>query len=179
MAGFYEGIDVRAWIGEETDRQCSVGSGDAGGDALRGVHGDGEGSFHTLMVAACHLREIEFLGALMGDGCADQAATVDGHEVHHLCGAERGGSDQVGLVLTVRIIGDDHEFSGGDFGDDLADGMESEGGHGEGWKVSGDRWKIQMRNPRGLGVKVKLLRLVEEWILRGLGKEVVVGGDVL
>ena len=129
VAGFHQVLGVRLRIGKEADGEGAVGGGDAGGDALGGVHGDGERGFHALMVAAGHLRKVEFLGALRGKGRADQPAAVDCHEVHHLARAERGGSDQIGLVLAIRIVGNDHEFSGGDIGDDLADGVENERRH--------------------------------------------------
>lgn len=66
----------------------AVCGGDAGGDALGGIDGDGEGGFHAFAVAASHLREVEFFGAFDGDGGADEAAGVDGHEVDHFGGAE-------------------------------------------------------------------------------------------
>ena len=93
VAGFHQVLGVRAWIGEESDGEGAVGGGNAGGDALRCVHGDRKSGFHALMVAAGHLRQIEFLRPLRGDGRTDQPPTVDGHEVHHLGGAKRGGSD--------------------------------------------------------------------------------------
>ncbi len=101
-----------------------------------GVHGDGEGGFHAFEVASSHLREVEFLGAVVSDGGADEAAAVDGHEVYVFLGAEGGGAEEVGFVFAVWVVGDDDEFAGCDVGDDFVDGVEGEGGHGVWGEIS-------------------------------------------
>ena len=71
VAGFHQVLGVSCGIGEEADGEGAVGGGDAGGDALGGVHGNSERGFHALMVAAGHLRKVEFLGALHRKGRTD------------------------------------------------------------------------------------------------------------
>ena len=126
MAGADERIGMGGGIGEQADGVGAVRGGDAGGDAVGGIHADGEGGFVAFEIAAGHLWKIEFLGACGGERRADQAAAVDGHEIDHFRGAERGGADEVGLVFAGWIIGADDHSAGGDFRDDFIDGAEQD-----------------------------------------------------
>jgi hypothetical protein len=64
--------------------------------------------------------------AFCGEWGADETAGVDGHEIHHFCGAEGCGADEVCFVFAGWVICDDHHSPGGDFLDDFMDWAKSE-----------------------------------------------------
>ena len=88
VAGPHEGIGMGRGVCEQAQGVGAVGGGNAGGDALGGIHAHGEGGFLALVVAACHLRQVELLGARCGQRRTDQPAAVDGHEIDHFRGAQ-------------------------------------------------------------------------------------------
>jgi len=108
---------------------CAIVSGNSGGDAFRCIDRNREGGFHAFVVAPGHLWKIEFFGTFGSDGRADQAATVDRHEVDHFPCAQRGRTNEIGFVFAIRIIRDDDDFSGGDFLNDFVDGVEVKSWH--------------------------------------------------
>ncbi len=169
VAGLDEGVGFRGGIGEEADGVGAVCGGDAGGDALCGIDGDGEGGFHAFAVAASHLGEVEFFGAFDGDGGADEAAGVDGHEVDHFGGAEGGSADEVGFVFAGRVIGDDDEAAGGDFCDDFVDGAEGERGIGH-ERVCGAGGAGIFAVVKGWGQSS-----IEVWLIGGCGEDAMEG----
>ena len=57
------------------------------------------------------------VGALLGEGEADEAAAVAGHEVDGLGGDVLGGQGEVALVLAILIVDHDDHAAGLDIGD--------------------------------------------------------------
>ena len=66
----------------------------------------------------------EALGGLLGDGGADEPASMGGHEVDRLGGDLGGGADEVALVFAVFVIDDDDKPTKPDVGDEVFDGRE-------------------------------------------------------
>lgn len=64
------------------------------------------------------------IDALLGEGEADEAAPVGGHEVDRLRGRHLGGDDEIALVLAVFIIDEDIHAAIARLVDDLLDGGE-------------------------------------------------------
>ena len=87
MARPDKGIRMRTRVGQQVNGAGAISGGNAGGDAGGGIHAHGEGGFVAFVVAAGHLRQVEFLGAAGGQRRADQPAPVHRHEVHHFRGA--------------------------------------------------------------------------------------------
>jgi len=109
----------------------AVGGGNAGGDALGGFDRDGEGCAIDGAVVACHLGQAQALAAFGGQGQADQATAVLGHEIDGFRRDVFGGHDEVALVFAVFFI-DQHDHAAGfEFGDDFGGaGNGGMGGHG-------------------------------------------------
>lgn len=139
VTGLDEVVGAGCGIGQQADAEGAVGRGDAGADVLGGIDRDREGGAMALAVAAGHLGEFELFGAFGGDGRADQAAAVNGHEGNRGGAAKRGGGDEVGLVFAAWVIDDDDDAAGGDFSDDFIDGAELEGLAHEAWGPSAFR----------------------------------------
>ena len=78
-------LDDVAGLGMTGDRRLygarPVGCGDAGGDALGGFDGDGEGGAELAAVVPRHVVDAELTATLFGQGQADQAPGMLGHEV--------------------------------------------------------------------------------------------------
>ena len=70
--------------------------------------------------------QIEFGGALCGNGGADEAAGVGGHEGDRLRRGVGGGDHQVAFIFPVFVVGDDHHFSLPDIGDQIFNRIECE-----------------------------------------------------
>ena len=132
MARPHEGIGAHRLVDQQADRVRAVRSRDAGAHALRGIDTDGECSLVPLGVAAGHLRQIEFLGALGDQWRADQSAAVHRHEVHHFRRAKRCGTDQIGLIFARGIIRTNHQSACRNLGDDFINRAELDGGFGHG-----------------------------------------------
>jgi hypothetical protein len=76
------------------------------------------------------------LGDVERDGHAEQATAFADHEGDDLGGDQFGGAEQVSLVFTIFIVGNDDHFTSADIGDHVVDRVEGEicwGWHG-GWK---------------------------------------------
>jgi hypothetical protein len=97
----------------------AVGGGDAGGHALGGLDGDGEGRGMFGAVAGRHGRQLQQLAALAGQGQADQAAAEAGHEVDGLGRDVVGRQDQVALVFAVFLVDQDDHAAGAHVGNDV------------------------------------------------------------
>ena len=97
------------------------------GDARGGAHvvdGDRECRLVVVRVGGDHLGEPQVVTALAAHGHADEALRVDRHEVDVLGGRELGGADEVALVLPVRVIHTEDEFSRLQVLDRLFDGRK-------------------------------------------------------
>ncbi len=84
---------------------------DAGGQPVLDVDRDGEGGAERGIVGGHHRIEPQAAGFLAGQGRADDAAGVADDEGHLLRRAERGGDDQIALVLAIIVIGDDDDLA--------------------------------------------------------------------
>ena len=99
----------------------AVGGGDAGGDAFAGFDGLSEGGAEARGVLLRHGEEAQVVGALFGEGQADEAAAVAGHEVDGFGRDVLGGQGQVAFVLAVLVIDHDHHAAGADLGEGAGD----------------------------------------------------------
>src|SRR6267142_661605 len=68
---------------------------------------------------------VQAVGFLGGQRRADDAGGVADDERHLLGRAERGGDEQVALVLAIIVVGDDHDLALGEGGDDGLDTLMS------------------------------------------------------
>jgi hypothetical protein len=115
VAGGGLGIDGGA------DSVGAVGGGDAGGDAFASFNGLSEGGAEARGVVLGHGEEAQIVGALLGEGEADEAATVAGHEVDGFGGDVFGGEGEVAFVFAVFVVDHDHHAAGADFGEGSGD----------------------------------------------------------
>ena len=127
VAGLDEVFRARIFGGGGEDGTGAVGGTDAGGDAFGGFYRDGEGGVVGRVVAPRLWPEFELVVALLGDGEADEAASVFRHEVDGFGGDVFGGDDQVAFVFAVFVIHEDDHFAGADVVDDFRGGVQ---GHG-------------------------------------------------
>ena len=112
VAGAGEIVRGGAGVDGDFDGVGAVGGGDAGGDAFAGLDGFGKGGAEARGVLLGHGAEAEVVGALLGEGEADEAASVSGHEVDGLGGDELGGEGEVAFVFAVFVVDDDDHASG-------------------------------------------------------------------
>ena len=66
---------------------------------------------------------MQVLGLIGGQRSAHDAGGVADDERHLLRRAERGGDEQVALVLAIVIVGDDHDLALGEGGDHSLDAL--------------------------------------------------------
>ena len=93
----------------------------AGGNALCRFDGNGEGSVVRTAVVARHRREAQLPGTGGGDGQADQAACVRGHEVDGFGRDVFGRENQIAFVFTVFFIHQDDHAPGTHFRQNFLD----------------------------------------------------------
>ncbi len=117
VAGTGEVTGCGVGIDGGADGVGAVGGGDAGGDAFAGLDGLGECGAEARGVLLGHGEEAQVVGALLGQGEADEAAAVAGHEVDGLGGDVLGGEGEVAFVFAVFVVDDDHHAAGADVGD--------------------------------------------------------------
>ena len=84
----------------------------------------GKGGLVIVGVLHDHLRNLELLHEFPGHGHADQAASVDRHEIDVLSGGELGGADEIALVFTVRVVDDQDDLSRGKIPQGICDTAE-------------------------------------------------------
>ena len=100
----------------------AVGGGDAGGDAARGLDGDGEGGAVLRAVARRHGLQAQAFAAFAREREADEPAAMLGHEVDGLCTHMVGREDEVAFVFTVFLVHEDHHAARGQLGDQCGNG---------------------------------------------------------
>ena len=149
VPGLHEVLGDGAGIRQKIDGASAVSGADAGGDALCGIDGDGEVGAEGFPIFRHHAFQVEMTSDVERNGDAEHAAAFTHHEVHHFGGDLFSGADQVALVFTIFVIGDDHHFSGSNVSDDIVDGIE--GGFG------GRRHEKMGKEPRAA------LRLEAKW----------------
>ncbi len=124
------------WRDGGLDGVGAVGGGDSGGDAFAGFNGLSEGGAEAGGVVLRHGEEAEEVGALLGEGEADEAAAVAGHEINGFRRGELGGEGEVAFVLTVLVVYNNDHAAGADFVEGAGDVSEygvvvdAFGGHG-------------------------------------------------
>jgi hypothetical protein len=102
----------------------AVVRGDAGRDPLGRLDRDGEGGLVAGAVVPAHEGEAKLLDALAGQGEADQAAGVAGHEVDRVGGGELRGDHQVAFVFAILVIDQDEHAAVAGLLDQLVDAGE-------------------------------------------------------
>ena len=127
VSGLDEILGAAARIDGGLHGACAVVCGDAGGDAVARLDGDGEGGPVQRLVAARHRPQAELVAALGAERQADQPACLAGHEVDRLGRGELRGHHQVALVLPVLAIADDHHAPVADVRESVLDGVERRG----------------------------------------------------
>jgi hypothetical protein len=75
------------------------------------VHRDREGGAERRIVERHHRVEPQALCVLGGERRAYDPRRIADHERHLLCRAQRGGDEQIALVLAVVVVGDDNELA--------------------------------------------------------------------
>ena len=86
----------------------AVMGGDAGGNTLLCLDGDGEGGLEGAGVVLHHHGEIKLLNLLVSKAEADDAGALPDHEGHLLLGHLLGAEYEVSLVLAVVVIDNHH-----------------------------------------------------------------------
>src|SRR5215831_12861310 len=103
-----------------------VRGGDAGGDAVAGVHADRERGPHMLLVVAGHRGQLQPVQVFTQHGRADQAAGVPDRERHQLRRGLAGREHDVALVLPVRVVHHHDRAARRDLGDSPLDAVEGD-----------------------------------------------------
>src|SRR5439155_9418576 len=122
-------VRTRRGVDRHLDRVRAVVRRDAGGHALARLDRDREGGLEAGLVLRGHQVEAELVAALGGQGEADQAAPLLGHEVDRVGGRELRGERQVALVLAVLGVADDDHLAVADVLDRFLDRAERAGAH--------------------------------------------------
>lgn len=112
MAGTTQASSGRGGIGQHAAHEGAVVGADACGDGgVGGIDGDCVGGAARVLGVLDHGRQVEGVGAGVGDGGADEAGGVADHPGHLLGGDGVGGDDEVGLVFAGGIVEHDEEFA--------------------------------------------------------------------
>ena len=101
------------------------------------IDADGEGRLERRVVAVDHELELEFVTTVFDEGRANQAASLDRHEVDHLGRGEPRCSHEIAFVFPVFIVHDDDHLSLPDVFDGILDGVEGPAVFSHGAKVAG------------------------------------------
>ena len=125
VAGLHDVLGTRVGLHRGAHGVRAVVRGDAGGDALRSLDGDGEVGAEAGAVVAHHQRQAQRLALLLREREADQAAAEAGHEVDVLRPHGVGAHEEVALVLAVLVVHEDHHLAGAQVGDDLGDAVQA------------------------------------------------------
>jgi hypothetical protein len=125
-------VGILRGIYRDRDGVGPVVGGDAGGDPLAGLDGDGERRAVARLVVGGHRRQAQLARAVGGDRQADQAAGVLGHEVDLLGRGELGRDDDVALVLPVLGV---HQDVGPPVAGVLDDVLDRADGRGRGLRI--------------------------------------------
>ena len=109
--------------GGDADGVRAVGGADAGGHAAARLdaHGERRAERGAAAPGRLHHRQLDAVDLVLGEGHADEAAPVGGHEVDGLGRDELGGHRQVALVLAVLVVDEDDHLAGAHVGDGAGD----------------------------------------------------------
>ena len=108
-----------AAIDGDGDRPRPVTRRNAGGDAFARFDRDSESGAVTGAIMLRHERQAKVADAFGGQGEADQAATVAGHEIDRIGGRHLRRNDKIALVFAVFIIDKDEHAAVAGFVDDF------------------------------------------------------------
>ena len=111
VAGAHEVLGADIGIEDGAHRVAALLGGDAGGQALAVVDGDGEGGRQRRLVVGDHGLQVEPAGVGRGDRRADDAGGVADDEGELFRRRVFGGEDQVALVLPVVVVGHHHDLA--------------------------------------------------------------------
>ncbi len=111
-------------VGEHADGVRAVGCGDAGGDAVAGIHRHGVGRALAVLVDRGHRGQVQTVELRSGQRHADHAGGVADHERHLAGGGPGSGEDQVALVLAVLVVDHHDAVAAGDGGDGVGDRVQ-------------------------------------------------------
>ena len=127
VAGTGKVVGRRVRVDGYLNRMGTVGCGDAGGDAFAGLDGLGERGAEARGVVLGHGTEAHVVGALFGEGEADESAAEAGHEVDGFGGAELGGDGEVAFVFAVFVVDEDDHATGFELFEGFGDVDKSSG----------------------------------------------------
>ena len=111
-------------VDRDRDRLGAVGGGNTGGDAFARFDRDGERGLVARAVLLAHERQAEFFDAVLGQGQADQAARVAGHEVDRVGRRELRRDNQIAFVFAVLVVDQDEHPAVAGFLDQFLGGGE-------------------------------------------------------
>ena len=109
VARLDEVFGLRVGGDRHLDRMRAVGGRDAGGHAFARLDRDGERRAERRLVALGHRAQAELLGAVAGEGEANEASCVGRHEVDRVGSCELRCDHEIAFVLAVGVIDDDDE----------------------------------------------------------------------
>ena len=115
MAGAGEVVRGGARINGDLDGAGAVVGGDSGGDTFARFDSFSKCGAEAGGVLVGHGAEAEVVSALLGEGKADEASSVTGHEVDGLGSDELGGKSEVAFILAVLVVDNDDHAAGADF----------------------------------------------------------------
>ena len=118
---------LRFGVAQSPDGDRPVGSGDAGGDDIARIHGDGVRGALAILVDHRHRGQVETIEIVSGHAHADVAARVPDHECSQVGRGLLCGEDEVAFVFTALVIDHDHGAPIGDGLDGLVDGIHAHG----------------------------------------------------
>ncbi len=73
------------------------------------IYGDREGSPLCILILLDHQRKVQLARALLGHCHTDHAGGIANHEADFLRGRSAGEQEEVALILTICIIGNNHK----------------------------------------------------------------------
>ena len=104
----------RARVGERANRGGALLGRNAGRQSLAPVDGDGEGCRQRRFVKSYHRRAAQRISPLAGKRHGDDATGVAHEKGELLLVCVLGCHNQIALVLSVRVVGDDDHPARGD-----------------------------------------------------------------
>ena len=114
VAGAHEVGRAAVVVGQRTHGVAALLGRDAGGKAMAHVHRYGEGGAERSVVLRHHRIEMQAARQFGAERRADDARRVADDERHLFRRAERGGDEQIALVLAVVVVGDGHDLAFGE-----------------------------------------------------------------
>jgi hypothetical protein len=89
-----------------------IGGRDAGTSPVLSFDGYRESCAEIRCIVIRHHRYLQLIQSFADNRHANQAPTVNGHEIDGFRRNRLGSHNQVALVLTVLVVHDDNEFTG-------------------------------------------------------------------